>query len=53
MVPGIFAALFSGSPKSETKSLHDFRDELDIDGKPHDLSQHRGKVVLVSNVASA
>ena len=24
-----------------------------IDGKPHDLSQHRGKVVLVSNVASA
>ena len=39
--------------RSRRLSRCDFRDELDIDGKPHDLSQHRGKVVLVSNVASA
>ena len=53
MVSGIFSAFFSASPKSEKQSLHEFRDELDVDGKPHDFSQHRGKVVLVSNVASA
>ena len=37
--------------RTDKSSLHDFT-SLDVDRQPHDLSQHRGKVVVVTNVAS-
>lgn len=52
MVSGIFHALFGSSPKTSVASFFDFKDVKDIDGHPHDFTQYRGKVVIVSNVAS-
>ena len=52
MVSGIFAALFSFAPKTSVETFFDFKDELDVNREPHDFAQHRGKAVLVSNVAS-
>ena len=52
MVSGIFHALFGSSPKTSVASFFDFKDVKDIDGRPHDFTQYRGKVVIVSNVAS-
>ena len=48
---GILAALLSFPARTDKSSLHDFT-SLDVDRQPHDLSQHRGKVVVVTNVAS-
>ena len=50
-VSGILAALLSFPARTDRSSLHDFT-SLDVDRQPHDLSQHRGKVVVVTNVAS-
>ena len=44
-------ALLSFPARTDKSSLHDFT-SLDVDRQPHDLSQHRGKVVVVTNVAS-
>jgi|TARA_B110000967_G_scaffold208880_1_gene262632 hypothetical protein len=52
MVSGIFAALFSFAPRTTRSSFHEFHSELDVHQKPHDFAQHKGKVVVVSNVAS-
>ena len=52
MVSGIFQALFGSSPKTSVASFFDFKDGKDIEGRPHDFTQYRGKVVIVSNVAS-
>ena len=48
MVSGIFHALFGSSPKTSVASFFDFKDVKDIDGHPHDFTQYRGKVVIVS-----
>jgi hypothetical protein len=52
MVSGIFAALFSNAPKTTTETFFDFKHELDANREPHDFAQHKGKVVVVANVAS-
>jgi|TARA_B110000977_G_scaffold42536_1_gene57533 hypothetical protein len=52
MVSGILSAFFSFPPRTSVESLFDFHGELDVHKQPHDFSQHKGKVVVVSNVAS-
>ena len=39
-------------PTTDKKSFFEFDNELDIDGKPFDYAQLKGKVCLVANVAS-
>ena len=45
-------AIFGPRPTTDKKSFFEFDKELDIDGKPFDFAQLKGKVCLVANVAS-
>lgn len=46
------AAIFGAAPTTDKESFFDFNEELDIDLKPYDFAQLKGKVCLVANVAS-
>ena len=46
------AAIFGARPTTDRNSFFEFDQELDIDLKPYDFAQLKGKVCLVANVAS-